>query len=156
MDLITNDTQFKEMTLSEFNTTIPTSPSIIGHVSVGTNQFEQAIDFYDKVLSIVGAQRVLDFSGEAVAYGKEFPEFWVHPPYNGKKAQTGNGVHFAFMADSSKMVDEFYRVAIKAGATSDGEPGPRPAYGPQYYGCYVLDLDGNKIEAYVWDESKTT
>ncbi len=141
--------------MSNFDTTSPEIPSIMGHVSIGTNQFEKAIEFYDKVLETVGAKRVMDFPGEAVAYGKQLPEFWVHPPYNKKPAEPGNGVHFAFLANSTEMVNQFYQVAITAGGVCDGEPGPRPQYGPQYYGCFVRDLDGNKIEASVWDESKS-
>ena len=129
------------------------NPSIISHVSVGTNQLDTALNFYDKVLATVGAKRVMNFPGEAAAYGREFPEFWVHPPYDGEAASTGNGTHFAFMARSKDSVHTFYQTALNEGGTCDGKPGPRPAYGPAYYGCYIRDPDGNKIEAMFWDES---
>jgi lactoylglutathione lyase len=48
-------------------------------------------------------------------------------------------------------VDAFYAAAIAAGATDDGAPGGRPHYGPEYYGCFVRDLDGHKIEAMAWN-----
>lgn len=127
--------------------------SMMSHVSIGTNHFAEAGAFYDKVLGTLGVRRVLDFP-EAVAYGKAFPEFWVHPPHNGEEASVGNGVHFAFLADSPELVDTFYSAALDAGATAEGEPGPRPQYGEAYYGCFVRDLDGHKIEAMHWDESK--
>ncbi|MBB3060005.1 VOC family protein [Microbulbifer rhizosphaerae] len=129
------------------------NPSMMSHVSIGTNRFTEATAFYDKVFGTLGVQRVLDFP-EAVAYGKVFPEFWVHPPHNGGEASVGNGVHFAFLADSPELVDAFYGAALDAGATDEGEPGPRPQYGEAYYGCFVRDLDGHKIEAMHWDESK--
>ncbi len=122
-------------------------PSIIHHASVGTNNFEAATAFYDKVMATIGARRVMDFPGVAVAYGKQFPEFWVQKPADGQSATIANGVHFGFIAPSKEAVDAFYEAAIDAGGSGDGEPGPRPDYGPDYYGAFVRDLDGHKIEA---------
>ncbi len=48
-------------------------------------------------------------------------------------------------------MDAFHRAAIAAGAVDEGAPGPRPEYGEPYYGCFVRDLDGHKIEAAYWD-----
>jgi hypothetical protein len=59
----------------------------------------------------------------------------------------GNGVHVAFNATSEQMIHAFHRAALEAGGTDDGAPGPRPDYGPDYFGAFVRDLDGNKIEA---------
>jgi len=124
-------------------------PSIIHHVSVGTNNFEAATAFYDKVMATIGARRVFDIPDVAVAYGKQFPEFWVQVPADGQPAATANGVHFGFIAPSKEAVDAFYRAALEAGGSDDGEPGPRPDYGPDYYGAFVRDPDGHKIEATV-------
>ena len=124
-------------------------PSIINHVSIGTNRFNEAIEFYDAVLTTIGASRQLEIPNFAVAYGKYFPEFWVQLPFDGKSASVANGTHFAFLAASREVVDEFYRVALEAGATCAGEPGFRPQYGAGYYAAYVFDLDGHKIEANV-------
>lgn len=128
-------------------------PSIISHVSIGTNQFDKAVAFYDTVLETIGSKRIMEFPG-AVAYGKQFPEFWVQTPFDGKEAGTANGVHFGFLAPSKEAVQAFYDAAVKLGAKDDGPPGPRPLYGEAYYGCFVHDLDGHKIEAMFWDESK--
>ncbi len=124
-------------------------PSIMNHVSIGTNRLDEAIDFYDAVLATIGASRQHEIPNVAVAYGKYFPEFWVQLPLDGKSASVANGTHFAFLATSRDVVDEFYRVALDAGATCAGEPGFRPQYGPGYYAAYVFDLDGHKIEANV-------
>ncbi|WP_408099265.1 VOC family protein [Peredibacter sp. HCB2-198] len=125
----------------------------MSHISIGTNNFEKAIAFYDKVLATIGAKRVHDLSQYgAIAYGKQFPEFWVGKPHDGKEAKVGNGTHFAFFATSKEQVHEFYKVALEMGATDDGAPGPRPHYGQQYYGCFLRDLDGHKIEAMAWLE----
>ena len=124
-------------------------PSIMSHVSVGSNDLDAALVFYDSVLATVGATRKLEVPGVAVAYGKAFPEFWVQRPLDGQAANPGNGIHFSFIAPSREAVHAFHAAAMAAGATEDGEPGPRPEYGDDYYGCFVLDLDGHKIEASV-------
>jgi catechol 2,3-dioxygenase-like lactoylglutathione lyase family enzyme len=128
------------------------NPSIMSHVSVGTNDFERSTRFYDAVLGALGAKRLIEHPG-AVAYGKVYPEFWVGVPFDQQPAETGNGIHFGFLAQSQAQVDAFYQAALAAGAQDDGKPGPRPLYGKPYYGCFVRDPDGHKIEASFWDES---
>ena len=91
--------------------------------------------------------RILD------AYGRAFPEFWVGLAHDGKPASVGTGTHIGFLATSKEQVHAFYDAAIAAGAKDDGKPGPRPEYGAPYYGCFVRDLDGHKIEAAFWDEA---
>lgn len=129
------------------------SSTALSHVSIGTNNFLKAVAFYDRVLSVLGIGRILEFPG-AVAYGKSTPEFWVQTPFDGKRAHSANGIHFAFHAPSKESVEQFYNEALKAGATSDGAPGPRPMYGPAYFGAFVYDQDGHKIEAMYFDPSQ--
>lgn len=128
------------------------NPSIVSHVSIGTNHFERAVAFYDKVMAALGAHRVMEHPG-AVAYGKLYPEFWVQTPIDGQPASTGNGTHFGFVAASKEAVHAFHEAALAAGAQDNGAPGPRPEYSAAYYGCFVRDPDGHKIEAAFWDES---
>lgn len=128
-------------------------PGIVSHVSIGTNDFERAKAFYDKVMAALGARRVEEFPG-AVAYGKMYPEFWVQTPIDGYPASAGNGTHVGFVAPSKEAVHAFYEAALAAGATDSGAPGPRPHYGEPYYGCFVRDPDGHKVEATFWDMSK--
>ena len=127
-----------------------TNPSCLSHVSLGTNQFDQAVAFYDQVLPTLGCKRILAHPG-AVAYGREYPEFWVQTPIDGQPATVGNGTHFGFVAPDKAAVHAFYQAALDAGAVGEGEPGPRAEYGEPYYGCFVRDLDGHKIEATYWD-----
>ena len=132
---------------------IPSIPeSIISHVSVGTNDFDRAKAFYTAVLGTLEVKVMMEHPG-AVAFGREFPEFWVGVPHDGGRAAVGNGSHFGFLAVSKAQVDAFYAKALEMGGTGDGAPGPRPLYGPEYYGCYVRDLDGHKIEAQFSDTS---
>lgn len=125
-------------------------PSIMSHVSVGTNDYHRAIAFYDAVLPTLGIKKIMEHPG-ATAYGREYPEFWVQIPFDNQTATVGNGSHFAFLATSKAMVDAFHAAGVKAGGTDDGAPGPRPLYGEPYYGGFLRDLDGNKIEATFWD-----
>jgi catechol 2,3-dioxygenase-like lactoylglutathione lyase family enzyme len=126
------------------------SDSIISHVSIGTDDLERALAFYDKVLATLGCRRIMEHPG-AVAYGMRFPEFWVQTPFDGRKATVGNGTHVGFSAASPAVVKAFYEAAIEAGAKDDGAPGPRADYGEPYYGCFLRDPDGHKIEAAFWD-----
>ena len=126
------------------------NPSLMSHVSIGVNDFKRAVTFYDAVLATIGAGRAFEHEG-AVAYGRTFPEFWVHEPLDEGPPGVGNGTHFAFVAPDRASVVAFYEAALEAGATPDGAPGPRPQYGAPYYGCFVRDLDGHKIEAVFWD-----
>ena len=129
------------------------NPSIMNHVSIGVSDPSVSHAFYDAVLGTIGEKRVHE-DGDTVAYGKMFPEFWVGVPFDGGAPVTANGVHFAFFASSVEQVDAFYRVALEHGAADDGPPGPRPQYGEPYYGCFVRDPDGHKIEATFFDLSK--
>jgi catechol 2,3-dioxygenase-like lactoylglutathione lyase family enzyme len=126
------------------------SPSIISHVSIGTNNFEQAIAFYDRVLPTLGCKRIMAHPN-AIAYGKQYPEFWVQTPIDGQPATVGNGTHIGFIAPTKASVHAFYEAALAAGGIDDGAPGERPDYGEPYYGCFVRDPDGHKIEAAYWD-----
>lgn len=128
------------------------NPSIVSHISIGTNDFARAVAFYDKVMTALGARRLMEHPG-AVAYGKLYPEFWVQTPIDGSPASVGNGTHVGFVAVSKEAVHEFYEAALAAGGQDNGAPGPRPQYGPPYYGCFVRDPDGHKVEAAFWDQT---
>jgi len=127
------------------------NPSIISHISIGTNNFERAVAFYDAVMPTLGCKQIMKHPG-AVAYGKDFPEFWVQTPIDGEPATVGNGSHVGFIAGTKESVNEFYKAALSEGGIDDGAPGPRPDYGDAYYGCFIRDIDGNKIEATYWNE----
>jgi catechol 2,3-dioxygenase-like lactoylglutathione lyase family enzyme len=120
---------------------------MLHHVSVGVADVARAAQFYDPVLRALGYKRVLEFLPYGIGYGDKLPQFWVQLPYDQRAASAGNGVHVAFNAASEAMVRAFHRAALEAGGTDDGAPGPRPDYGPEYFGAFARDLDGNKIEA---------
>lgn len=127
---------------------------MLHHVSVGVSDVERAAKFYDAALRALGYKRIMEFMPYAIAYGETAPEFWVQLPHNQQPANAGNGYHVGFAAGSKKAVQKFHATALAQGGTDDGAPGPRPDYGPEYYGAFVIDLDGNKLEATYWVEAK--
>jgi catechol 2,3-dioxygenase-like lactoylglutathione lyase family enzyme len=120
---------------------------MLHHVSVGVTDFARAAKFYDAVLKTLGYKRVADYSPHAIGYGTDQPEFWIGQPHDQRPMSVGNGTHLGFVAKSKQAVLKFHEVALREGGSNNGEPGPRPDYGPAYYGAFIYDLDGNKIEA---------
>jgi catechol 2,3-dioxygenase-like lactoylglutathione lyase family enzyme len=120
---------------------------MLHHVSVGVADVARATGFYDSVLAALGYKRVMEVLPYGVGYGTDKPEFWVGLPENRAPAAVGNGVHIGFTARSKAAVQAFHRAALAAGGSDEGAAGPRPIYGPDYYGAFVRDLDGNKLEA---------
>lgn len=121
---------------------------MLHHVSLGVRDVVASAKFYDAVLRPLKLKRKMDFSPRAVAYGDGgMQSFWIQVPHDGKAPSVGNGVHIAFNAASKAQVNAFHAAALANGGTDDGAPGPRPEYTATYYGAFVRDLDGNKIEA---------
>ncbi|MGL4634678.1 MAG: VOC family protein [Beijerinckiaceae bacterium] len=119
------------------------------HTTVGTGNLEKARGFYDAVLPLLGIHLFHDESAHGwLGYSKAVnttPGFWIGRPLDGKAPSVGNGVTVAFEAKDRETVRKFYAAAMAAGGTSEGEPGIRAHYHPDYYGTYVRDLDGHKI-----------
>jgi catechol 2,3-dioxygenase-like lactoylglutathione lyase family enzyme len=120
---------------------------MLHHVSVGVSDVGRAAQFYDAALGALGYKRVMEFMPYAIGYGTRSPVLWVQIPNDRNAASVGNGVHIALNAATKNAVHAFHRAALEAGGTDDGQPGPRAEYSPDYYGAFVRDLDGNKIEA---------
>lgn len=123
---------------------------MIDHITIRVNNFDKAKKFYDTVLATLGMKIVLGSKKERFwGYGvTNDPVFEISQSTKNSPAHTG--VHVAFRAKSKKMVQEFYAVAINAGGKDNGAPGPRPEYTNTYYAAFVLDVDGNNIEACVY------
>ena len=121
-------------------------PSVLSHVSLGTNDFARAKAFYDAVLGTLQIGCVMEFPG-AAGYGRAYPEFWIGAPHDGGRAGVANGVHIAFLANSEQEVQAFHARALELGGQDDGAPGLRHEYEPGYYAAFVRDPDGHKIEA---------
>ncbi len=123
---------------------------MLSHFMLGTNDLPAATAFYDEILAPLALTRVYkddDSAAYAPAPDESGPRFWICRPYDNNPASVGNGTHVAFLAPSRAAVNAFYDTALRLGGTDEGTPGPRPQYSETYYGAYVRDLDGNKIQA---------
>jgi len=125
----------------------------ICHASLGTMDVTKAKKFYQPLLKTLAIELVCEYQ-HAIAFGKGYPEFWLQIPFDKQLSSNGNGVHFGFVATSKSQVNEFFLKAIELGAKDNGQPGERPEYGDKYYGCFVVDLEGNKIEACYWHQDE--
>lgn len=120
---------------------------MFSHVTLGTNDYAKAERFYDAVMAVLG-HPVLFKTGGVAAYGEPAGEkVFIVPPFDQREARPGNGVHVAFKVESRATVDAFHATALANGGSDEGKPGLRPHYHPNYYGAYVRDPDGNKLQA---------
>lgn len=119
---------------------------MIDHVSIQVRDLEASAAFYEAVLAPLGLNRLVDREG-TTGFGKRYPEFWLNARPGGGAAESGTGAHICLRAPDAAAVTAFHDAAVAGGGASDGAPGPRPAAVTSYFGAFVLDLDGNKIEA---------
>ena len=130
---------------------------MLTYIYFGTNDLERATRFYDATLVPLGMPRCItgDPEWDRISAGWGVYEnegarelaFWIGKPFNQQPATIGNGSMVAFRARSWKEVDNFHTAALAHGGTSDGAPGLRPQYNPDFYAAYVRDPDGNKLAA---------
>lgn len=121
---------------------------MIDHVSIPVEDLDRASTFYDAVLATLDLRRRKERPG-AIGYGPEdrqAPEFWILQVESGD-ASSRLGLHVSFHAPTRGAVDAFHATALRLGASDAGQPGLRPQYTMPFYGAFVLDLDGFKIEA---------
>jgi len=118
---------------------------MIDHISIGVRDLDRATAFYDAALPALGLAK-LRAKPTTVGYGKTYPEFWINArPARSEPADSG--LHICLRAPDAAAVDAFYKAALAGGGSADGAPGRRPEYNDRYYAAFVLDPDGNKIEA---------
>lgn len=121
---------------------------MLDHISLGVRDLSASGAFYDVVLHPLGYRRVLE-KGIGFAYGpgpeRDGMMFWIVQPE--AEITPSRGSHVGFTAPSRRAVDEFHAAALQVGARDNGAPGLRPEYSDDYYGAFVLDPDGHKIEA---------
>lgn len=121
---------------------------MLDHVSLPVTDLAASADFYDAVLAPLGLIRRKERPG-AVGYGpadRAAPIFWLLARRAGA-ARAGVGLHVSFAAGDRASVERFHAAALGSGGRSAGAPGERPEYTQPFYGAFVLDPDGYKIEA---------
>jgi len=117
---------------------------VIDHIGVGVRDYQQSLDFYSRALAPLGLELVAETGADNRAAGfgyKGRDDFWIH------EGRPLGRMHVAFEAQSREQVDRFHSAALEAGARDNGAPGVRPEYSATYYAAYVLDPNGNNIEA---------
>lgn len=125
---------------------------MIDHVSVAVADVPRAAAFYEKVLAPLGL--ILFIAGEDRAgFGKKYPEFWVNLRAGLRPVADDTGIHICLRARSIEAVDAFHAAALENGGRCDGPPGERQATITKYYGAFIRDPDGNKIEAVTFLEA---
>lgn len=118
---------------------------MIEHVSLRCSDPKASRKFYEKALAPLGYE-VTRVYGDAFGFNQGGrTDFWV------TAGEVGTPTHLAFLAPDRKGVEAFYQAAIKAGGEDNGAPGVREGYG---YAAFVIDRDGNNIEAVVWDQEE--
>jgi catechol 2,3-dioxygenase-like lactoylglutathione lyase family enzyme len=116
---------------------------VIDHLGFDVRDYEASKRFYQQALAPLGYELLMEFDGGVAGFGREGkPDFWI-----ATRGEPQTGIHVAFMSSDRETVDRFYEAALAAGGTDNGPPGPRPLYHEHYYGAYVLDPDGNNVEA---------
>lgn len=121
---------------------------MIDHAGFSVTDFEKSKSFYERALAPLGASLLHMVPAEHTGgvkvggFGKDTPCFWLDEGQAQKPP-----LHFAFTAQTRKEVDEFHKAALGAGGEDNGKPGLREHYHENYYGAFVLDPDGNNIEA---------
>jgi len=118
---------------------------MIDHVSIPVRDLAASAAFYDRVLEPLGMTRKAE-RPHTVGYGRKYPEFWLNVRPKMATAPDDTGHHVGLRARSIAAVDEFHRIALAEGGRCDGPPGPRQAEMTTYYGAFIRDPDGNKLE----------
>jgi catechol 2,3-dioxygenase-like lactoylglutathione lyase family enzyme len=117
---------------------------VIDHVKVHVADFDRSRAFYEAALAPLGYRVMLEPAPGVAGFGADRPDFWIGKRGEGDPSTVAP---LAFRADSADTVSAFHAAALAAGGSNNGEPGPRPQYHPQYVGGFVLDPDGNNVEA---------
>ncbi len=115
---------------------------MIDHINLLVSDIERSKRFFQEALSPLGYELLMEHRISGAGFGQAGkPDFWI------KQGVLSSAIHVAFASPDRATVDAFHDAAIAAGGRDNGLPGLRPEYHSTYYGAYVLDPDGNNIEA---------
>ena len=115
-------------------------PGLFDHVVLPVRDLARSRAFYERALQPLGVRVVESAQGPGFAIGDQ--DFWI-----GEHQMAAGSVHIAFAAQDRETVDAFHAAAVEAGGVDNGRPGLRPHYHSGYYAAFVLDPDGNNVEA---------
>jgi catechol 2,3-dioxygenase-like lactoylglutathione lyase family enzyme len=119
---------------------------MIDHVSLAVSDLERAATLYERALAPLGLSRLVTRPA-TVGFGKAYPEFWINLRAGTPRIAPDSGAHICLRARSIAEIDAFYAAALEAGAVSESPPSLRPHDRVRYYAAFIVDHDGNRIEA---------
>jgi catechol 2,3-dioxygenase-like lactoylglutathione lyase family enzyme len=122
---------------------------MIAHATLLISDYPKSKGFYSEVLATLGYRNNMEYGESAGFNDGKNTDFWIS-----KESSVVAPTHLAFQASNRKQVESFHKTALAAGGKDNGGPGYRD-YSPGYYAAFVLDPDGNNIEAVWYDDSKT-
>jgi catechol 2,3-dioxygenase-like lactoylglutathione lyase family enzyme len=120
---------------------------MIAHTSLAVSDYSTSKAFYSSVLGTLGYKNNMEYGRSAGFNDGENTDFWI------SEEKSVVPTHLAFRATGRKQVEEFHKAAVAAGGKNNGGPGYRD-YSPGYYAAFVLDPDGNNIEAVWYDPNR--
>jgi len=119
---------------------------MIDHISIAVRDLAASAAFYERVLAPLGLRRLVARAA-SVGFGKTYPELWLNLRAGMAPVAADTGCHYCLRARDEAAVRDFHAAALAAGGSSDGAPGPRQGEMTRYYGAFIRDPDGNRIEA---------
>ncbi|WP_171208809.1 MULTISPECIES: VOC family protein [unclassified Ruegeria] len=118
----------------------------LNYVMIGSNDVPKARGYYDAVVSKMGGKVIAEYMPHAVCYElRSGGTIWVATPFDKGEATVGNGTMVGLLCQSQDEVRDVHAAALANGGTNEGDPGERPDYGPNFFGAYARDPDGNKM-----------
>lgn len=122
---------------------------------LGSNDVSKARIYFDALLPLIGGTVLADYMPYGFCYEmRGGGKIWVTSPFNKEAATPGNGNMVGLLCENEAEVQAAHAAALAHGGTNEGEPGPRPQYGSNFYAAYVRDLDGNKMSFVYFGGSK--
>lgn len=122
---------------------------MIDDMGIGVSDLDAGARFYSACLAPLGYGKITEVTPEqtghyhGIGYGRDGkPDFWI-----GNSTPVTRAIHIAFTAPDRASVDAFYEAALAQGGRDNGPPGIRAHYHPDYYGAFIIDPDGNNVEA---------
>jgi catechol 2,3-dioxygenase-like lactoylglutathione lyase family enzyme len=119
---------------------------MIDHVSLAVRDLARSAAFWEPVLEPLGLARLV-VRERTIGFGRKYPEFWLNARPHMPDIPADTGIHVALRAPSEAAVALFHARALAAGGADAGGPGPRQAAQTTYFGAFIRDPDGNKVEA---------
>ncbi|MEM9369540.1 MAG: VOC family protein [Pseudomonadota bacterium] len=127
---------------------------MIDHVSVPVSNLVEATKFYQAVMATLGISQLVSRNGTS-GFGKSYPEFWLNARPDMSRIPSDFGAHVCLRGPSKETIIAFHETALAHGGADAGAPGDRDAAQTSYFGAFIFDLDGNRIEAVTFPRNDT-